>query len=510
MIVDVAITYSIPMKKIATLIFVFSFLSATAQNEYSAWPATGKGVSSTFVTDYHSLGINPANLGWQSYDKSITMGTSEFGMSIYSESLAKQDLRNQIWGVLKSGTLDTLTYDQKIAAAQGFASDFAFNWDYNMFGFSYQNEKFGGIGFAVRSRATWASSFSSSFSDLIFNGQFSSRFDSLQYFNGVDTSVIANYGNMRPDSMQNVLNGQLNIPLNISDFVGDSYLRLSVNREFHLGYGRKIFGKDSVFALYAGVGAKYIQGIAMMQMQGDSASGTYSMISAFSPGFDLNYGAISTLNPSAIAGKAQNFWRSPVGYGFGVDFGVNVMIANKLHLAASVTNIGSMKYTGNVYEGQDTLVIDYSSIGLQDMNVANSVPELLEESGLFKLKGVQETTVKLPTTIRFGGSLELGKFAHVGVDMVAPFDKTLPGSVNGFAWGLGGDVILPIGESSKIFIMAGVTGGGGYDIQMPLGINFVLKGGAYEVGIASRDAVTFFVKNSPTISMAFGFARVRF
>ena len=79
--------------------------------------------------------------------------------------------------------------------------------------------------------------------------------------------------------------GQLAVPLNISNFVGDSYLRLSVNREFHLGYGRKIFGKDSVFALYGGVGAKYIQGIAMMQMSGDSAAGTYQMISAFSPGF---------------------------------------------------------------------------------------------------------------------------------------------------------------------------------------------------------------------------------
>jgi hypothetical protein len=248
----------------------------------------------------------------------------------------------------------------------------------------------------------------------------------------------------------------------------------------------------------------------MMQLQGDSAAGTYSMISAFSPGFDLDYGSIASLNPSALAGQAQQFWRSPVGYGFGLDFGVNMMIMNKLHIAASVTNIGSMKYTGNVYRGSDTLVVDYSALGLQDMNIGNSIPELLEESGLFKLDGVQDTTMKLPATMRFGASLELGKFAHVGVDLVAPFDKTLPGSVNGFAWGLGGDIILPAGTSSKIYLMLGVTGGGGYDIQMPLGINFVLKDGAYEIGIASRDAVTFFVNNKPTISMAFGFARMRF
>jgi hypothetical protein len=494
------------MKKIFTLVFSLTLISTFAQNEYIAWPATGKGVSSTFVTDYHCLGINPANLGWKSYDKQITMGTSEFGMSIYSESLAKQDLRDNIWGVIRSGSLDSLSYEDKIAAAQGFASDFAFNWDYNMFGFSYQNEKFGGIAFSIRSRATWASSFSNDFSEMLFQGKFSSRFDSLQYFNGVDTTTIANYGNVSVDSASGVISGTANIPFNISDVVGDSYLRLSLNREYHIGYGRKLFG-DSTFAMYAGVGAKYIQGIAMMDLRSD-ANG-YSMISAFSPGFDLDYGAVASGNPSAVAGQAQNFWRSPVGQGFGIDFGVNFQIFNKLHLAASVTNIGQMTYTGNVYEGVDTLVVSYSSVGLEDMNIANTVPELLEETGLFKLQGVQETKIKLPGTVRFGASLELGEFAHVGADLVAPFDRELPGSINGFAWGLGGDIIIPAGES-RIFIMAGVTGGGGYDLQIPLGINFALKGGAYEVGIASRDAVTFFAQNKPTISMAFGFARVRF
>jgi hypothetical protein len=38
----------------------------------------------------------------------------------------------------------------------------------------------------------------------------------------------------------------------------------------------------------------------------------------------------------------------------------------------------------------------------------------------------------------------------------------------------------------------------------------VLKGGAYEFGIASRDAVTFFKDNAPSISAAMGFARIRF
>ena len=494
------------MKKIFTLLGLVAAFSSQAQNEFIAYPATGKGVSSTFVTDYHCLGINPANLGWKAYDKkSVTMGSSEFGMSIYSESLAKQDLRDNIWGVIQSGSLDSLSYEDKVMAAEGFASDFAFNWDYNMFGASYQNEKFGGIAISIRSRATWASSFDTQFSDMLFQGKFSNYFDTLQYFNGTDTVNIANYPNMRPDSAANVVSGTASMPNTISEIVGDSYMRLSLNREFHLGYGRKLFGQDSTFAVYAGVGFKYIQGIAMMNLTSNSSG--YSLISAFSPGFDIDYGAVASGNPSAMAGQAQNFFRSPVGQGYGLDFGVNVTLFKHLHLAASVTNIGSMTYTGNVYEGEDTLLVKYSAQGLQDMNIANSVPELLEESGLFKLRGVEETTIKLPGTMRLGASLELGKIAQVGLDLVAPFNRELPGSVNGLAWGLGGEVRLAGG---KVQLMAGVTGGGGYDIQMPLGINFVLGGGAYEVGIASRDAVTFFTQNSPTVSAAFGFARVRF
>ncbi len=488
------------MKKILLALTILTSGFSFSQNEFIAYPATGKGVSSTFVTDYHALGINPANLGWQSYEKSVTMGSSEFGMSIHSDSLAKQDLRDNIWGAAKFKTLDSMSREEKMMAINGFASDFAFNWDYNMFGASYQNEKFGGIAFSIRSRATWASSFSPEFSELLFNGQFSNQFDSLQYWNGTDTVNIANYGSMSTDSSGNVIGGTANIPVPLSDIVGDSYLRLSLNREYHVGYGRKILNVDSVFTLYGGIGFKFIQGIAIMDLSNEN--GNLQMFSAFSPGFQIDYAA----GLNSLPQQAQNFWRSSVGTGYGLDFGANMTFFNKLHVAASVTNIGSMTYTGNVFSAVDTLVVGFSREGLEDMNIANSVPEMLEGSGLFTLEDMQEYKVSLPGTLRFGASIELGKVAHIGAEIVSPFND-VPGSINGFAYGLGGDIKLAQG---KIILMAGLTGGGGYDMQVPMGINFCFGEGAYEVGIASRDAVTFFVQNSPTISAAFGFARVRF
>jgi hypothetical protein len=43
-----------------------------------------------------------------------------------------------------------------------------------------------------------------------------------------------------------------------------------------------------------------------------------------------------------------------------------------------------------------------------------------------------------------------------------------------------------------------------------MGINFIKNEGAYEFGIASRDILTFFNKNTHNLSFAMGFARFRF
>ncbi len=494
------------MKKLLLIALLICTGTTYAQSEYIAYPSAGKGVASTFVTDYHALGINPANLGWQAYPKKkVTTGTTEFGMSLYSSSLTKQDLRDNIWGVIKSGSLDTLSREDQIQAAQDFGnSDFAFNFDNNIFGFSYQSPKFGGIAISIRTRASWSSSFNTEFSNILFQGQNASYFDSLIYVEGVDTSLVANDGSYN-DSTGNVISGHASVPLNLSELLDGTYLRFSWNREYHIGYGRQLINIDSNVVVYAGVGAKYIQGIAYFDMS--SKDGELSMVSAMSPGFNINYGMAALNNPSAIpATAAQNFLKSSVGQGWGFDAGAHVLLFKKLHLAASVTNLGSMTYTGNVYEAEDTLLVNFSNEGMSDMNITNSVPNLLEESGLLKIHGKQDIKVSLPGTFRMGGSLELGKIAHIGIDMVAPFNQ-VPGSFNGFAWGVGGDLKLAKG---LVTIMTGVSGGGGYDLQVPVGINFAFKGGSYELGVASRDAVTFFKDNAPTLSMAMGFARMRF
>ena len=489
-------------------LFILAVLISTvtiAQTELIAYPSVGKGVASTFVTDYHALGINPANLGWKAYDnKSITIGTTELGFAVNSEALTNQGLRDDVKGIVVNRTLDSLSNEEKIEAIKSFTDNaFNFNFDSNIFGFSFQNSVFGGIAFSIRTRANWSSTFNKEFTDLLFKGNQSSYFDSLSYSNGIDTSMVQNNGSYI-DSSGVVLNGQVNIPLNISQLINGTSLKLSWNREYHLGYGRRLFNIENKLEVFAGIGVKYIQGIAYFNLE--SENGNLKMISALSSGFNLDYGIAAINNPSALVQNAQSFFRSSVGSGWGVDIGGHVVLLNKIHIAASVTDIGSMTYNGNVYEGVDTLVINISSSGLSNVNITNALPDLLENTGFFKLKGIEKITISLPATLRLGGSIELGKIAHLGIDLVAPFND-VPGSFNGFSWGVGGDLKLFKG---LIVLMTGTTGGGGHSVQIPLGINFALKGGAYEFGIASRDAVTFFRDNGPSVSAAMGFARVRF
>jgi len=55
-----------------------------------------------------------------------------------------------------------------------------------------------------------------------------------------------------------------------------------------------------------------------------------------------------------------------------------------------------------------------------------------------------------------------------------------------------------------------VLTGGVYDFSIPVGVTIITKNGGFEAGIASRDAVTFFTQNGPTLSLSTGFMRFRF
>jgi len=498
------------MKIIILILLVLSSFNLFGQIEYSSFTSTGRGGATTFVTDYQALGINPANLGWHSEfeEKKFAMGFNELTYSIHSGALSKQTLRDEFKSAIRREEGASFTYDEKVQAAKDFSeAGLALNFNYGSFGFAYNTDKFGGIAFRVNDNVSWYSKFNEDISEILFLGKTAPYFDSLMVLlPSGDTSMILNDTSMVSGLNQDsIINGIATLPSNISKLFEGSQISLSWTREYNLSYGRKIIEKDSVFALYAGVGIKYFQGMAYVDIT-SNGDGQMEAFSSMSSAFGINYGEAALSNPSADS-IASSFLPRSVGHGFGMDFGVNVLLFNKLKIGLAVNNIGSMTWDGNVYTVKDTLVFDTQSAGLNNFNVASQLGDILGEDGVFEYNGLASKTVNLPTVVRFGASIELGKKIELGFDMLLPTNEVPgPGSYQGAVIGFGGDV-QPI---PWLRLSAGVMTGGNYDMSMPIGLTFVLGKGSFEAGIASRDAFTFFVNDGPTLSLSTGFMRFRF
>lgn len=497
------------MKAITTLLTFLLLISSISfsQTQGIAYPAVGTGVATTFVTDYHCLGINSSALGWgNEYDKKFTTGSTEFNLGFYSDSLNSDKLRQLFKSIRQSASgngVDTAGWQTQRQYAidylnSGVSMDLSFNW----LGFSVQSEKLGGFAVNVSENYSWYSRLNQNTTDVIFNGRVANYFDSLTVVFGTDTSTIANSTTLSNDTLAAVISGSASIPLSLSQFMNGTEIRFAWNRHYNFGYGRKVFGNDSTFALYAGIGGRFIQSMAMFNAQSDGND--FYVHTSFNSNYDIDYGAIANINPSTFT-QSGNLPK-PVGNGYGVDLSASAIFFGKLKVAAAVNNIGSVTYTRNVYSVNDTLFASMDLAGLGSANVTNSIYNLMEDGGLINLVGEEKYTLRNAATYRLGGSIEIAKRVRLGVDVVGPFDQDNPGSLQNPVFSFGGD-ITPV---KWLRFSLGYLGGGIYKHNMPVGINFILGGGTYEFGFSSRDALTFFLDDSNSISTAFGFARVRF
>lgn len=495
------------MKKLITLLFCTGAIVASAQYEISSFTATGRGGATSFVTDYQACGINPANLGWDAEfeEKHFTMGMSEMTFSIHSDALSKDELRQEFKDIIHNKSTADWTMDEKRQAAKDFTnSGVAINGNLGSFGFAYNSEVFGGIAFRINDNFSTYMQLNETTSSILFEGKFAPYFDSLTYVdpNTMDTTVIANYHMQDADSIANVANGFASSPSLIGQILNGSQLRASWTREYNLSYGRKIFGKDDVIEIFGGVGVKYIQGFAMVDVR--SENDQLTAFSSVTPFFNIDYGSASSQNPSSVT--QTGLLPNSVGNGYGMDLGLDLLIKNKLKVAFAVTNLGSVTWKGNVYSMNDTLVIDTYSEGLNNYNVLQAFTKLSGDNGVFTWEGQKELKQKLNSNFRLGASYVIGEIAQIGFDIIAPMNHDNPASLQKPLYGVGGD-IKPI---PWLRLSAGFMKGGNYDFSIPLGLTVTTNSGTWEAGVASRDAITFFTQNGPTLSLSTGFMRFRF
>ncbi|MFB6306990.1 MAG: hypothetical protein ABEH43_08400, partial [Flavobacteriales bacterium] len=209
-------------------LFVTLTLLCYSQAERSAFTSTGRGaVSTTFATDYQTIGINPANLGWdKKYEgKTITVGAFEGNYGFYSEALSKQKVRDN----LMDFEVDNFTLEEKFEAAEEFVNrGMGFNIDLMSIGGAVNTKKLGGFAFSVRDRSNMFLRLNKDASNIIFLGKFSSYFDRSILENG---DTINNTGNLSKDTLKMIKKGFSSDPKSIADLLGNTKGKLVWYRE---------------------------------------------------------------------------------------------------------------------------------------------------------------------------------------------------------------------------------------------------------------------------------------
>lgn len=470
-------------------------LISHAQSDQSAFTLTGIGIATTMATDYHAVGINPANLGRpQRYEgKRITFGLVEPGFSFYSGALHSGDFRERVLG-----SDYRFTPAERDEAAMRFANENShFQLDATVFGFAYQHEKIGGFGFRISDQLRWDSRFSPRLSQLLFEGHRSDYFDLLVLATG---DTVNNYSGMSIDSLQMVVRGVASEPQYFGRLANGSHLHASWIRSYAFSYGRSIVHSEGL-DLHIGIGLRYLQGFAIADVR--ARNNNLTAFSALSRDFGVTYtnNGVEDQQGRSFAGIATP---RPVGTGFGYDFGVSATLKERWHIAASVVNLGSMRWSGEVHRANDAALVDLTSAGLDSYNFVEGLGEVVTESSLLEWSSGAQQTTALPATARFGTSYRINKTFELGVDAVWPLDDN-PGSMSAPMYALGSD----IAPAKWVRFGLGVMTGGGYPVRIPVGITFVAGNGTWEAGVASRDAITYLADRSPVVSLAMGFLRFR-
>ena len=470
---------------------------ASAQTELGVFSATGRGAATPFVTDYHAIGINPANLNLtpEFEGKTVTFGMAEGAASMYSGFLNKSEVRNTLF----RRPFDELNQAERTEYANQMAGESTeINLNVISAGFAINDDKAGGFAFSIRERITTNARFGQMASELVFLGRTAPYFTDLVLANG---DTIPNSGNLSADTLGQVQQGIVapEDALLFSQLLDGTSVGFSWIREFNIAYGKRLYKNESI-ELHGGIGAKLLIGNAWMQVDVDGSN--VNAFSALSPVFNINYGEIANSNPSTLPADAPAL--RPVGLGWGIDLGTTVVIKEKLFLSAAITDIGRMRWDGNLYELNDVLFTEFSDAGAESADVVNEVINFASPESLLEWEGSESRTTNLPTTARVGIGFEVSKKLRLAADAVVPVNDNVVNYDNPIV-AVGADV-TPL---NFLRLSAGFISGNNREALVPVGITFMVNEGAWEFGFASRDLVTWFTNENPTASMSWGFLRFR-
>ncbi|MFN5621862.1 MAG: DUF5723 family protein [Flavobacteriales bacterium] len=497
------------MKTFSSVLIGFAFTlaigvcfssSSLAQPESSAFTLTGMAASTPFARDYQALSINPANLDFETgYEQRSTMGLFDFTASVYTELLTKQEIMDNILRKKKT----PLTYDEQLAQIDKLTmKQSAVDLDIMTFGNSIRTKKSGTFAFGIRDRVDYYTQLDRQLTELIWMGNQSSYFDSLIIAtqSGRD-SIIARPDQFNPDQFT-ILQAFIaaDSAPSVKDILGNSKLGFTWYREFNAAWGKRLL-KTDLFDFHIGIGAKLMIGQGIIQVDG----ATGEAYSSLSPIFKFDYSQLENApdNPSALSEDAPNL--KPVGKGVGFDLGASMLVAEHFILNAAINDIGEMVWDGNIYELADGKLTDFDGAGLESLDFGSMLNNFDGLDALLVWKGAETRTTRLNTTARLGIGYEQVQKLRIGFDVVAPMNDN-KANLQRAVYNAG----IEFTPWPWLHLQTGFSTGGNYASKLSAGIYFTAAGGGYEFGVATRDMLTFFNDENPTLSFALGFLRFRY
>ncbi|MGB3075081.1 MAG: DUF5723 family protein [Chitinophagales bacterium] len=343
--------------------------------------------------------------------------------------------------------------------------------------FALQIPKVGGLSFTWKEKLSGDAILNPAFADLVFNGLNSKYIDTI-------IQDAAGY-----------LVGHTDTTLSYSQYFNGSSFQSSWTRDFNISYGRKIIDLDGI-SIYGGIGVNFLLGNAITDIS--YSENTATGFAAYSSVFDIDYANIT--NPQLdLKGNLY-----PVGKGFAIDFGGTVSIKNKIFGGISVTNMGSMKWNGNLVKLNDGIldsVVNF--IGVNSADIYSDIASLLNAGGLFSWSPQSEIKQTLPAQLRIGGAIRPLDKLEIGVDVIQPLNKH-PGSIQQTML----SALVSFVPVKALKITTGMMGGGVADFDIPLGVAFSFTPEqAWQISIGTRDIISLFKQNTPTLSLSVSMLR---
>ncbi len=420
----------------------------------------------TFVVDYQAIGVNPSNLARGTSKVAFTL--LEGGVGVSSQTFTKQTLRQ----FLDISDAQTISAADRQHFAKAFTSDNVLNFaaDLNTFAISANLGHLGAFAFSNRQRMLGNVAFNKNFAELAFLAQDAPIYDEVRAGDVVY----------------------------VSDVFDGTSIKGSWLNEWNLAYGRKLLALP-LLDLYAGVGYKYLQGMAIYEFS--ALNGDVKAYNAASPLLDIDYSEY--ISNSNFNYRGSGGLLSPVGQGHGFDLGVSAVIKQTITAALSVTDIGKMTWNENLLQAEDNgfRLPPWDEKNNDDWDAILDLAEHVIDSA-FTFTPVDQIRTSLPTRLRAGVGMRLGEKVQVGLDYVAPLNKA-PGNLSASFIGLGIDY-MPV---RFIRLSSGISTGAGDKFNLPFGFSVVTR--AYEFGIATRDITGPLADNNPGASVAMGFLRFK-